>query len=312
MVIKMLAIAHELNKETFLEKYGLQVYYEQSGLQWENLQQIYNDYINKRNDITKQCVAFEEKCRKEFDTDKVKYHSIHSRIKDPEHLIEKIIRKCGKEHSKKYRGINVHNYLSILQDLIGLRILVIQKEDWEVIFDKLTQMFPTDDTNVNYMATEPIAYIRYGDRDIYKKKIYSDYSNKDYRSQHYIINFGGWFCEIQVRTITEEVYGEFDHLVKYPYREDNNFLKRYTNMVSKFTNTIDEMISTCIQMNEDGWNANAAYFESDLYIEWRATTQRITKETQVVEIGETKSQDTQTTINMQKRANDILFRRGER
>ena len=41
------------------------------------------------------------------------------------------------------------------------------------------------------------------------------------------LNMGNYYFEVQVRTIAEEVYAEFDHYVKYPYRENNHFLKRY-------------------------------------------------------------------------------------
>ena len=47
---------------------------------------------------------------------------------------------------------------------------------------------------------------------------------------------------MQVRTIAEEVYAEFDHYVKYPYRENNHFLKRYTSVVAELLNSVDEII----------------------------------------------------------------------
>ena len=78
-----------------------------------------------------------------------------------------------------------------------------------------------------------MAYIRYGDRDVFHGKIKTDYSNKGYRSQHYILKRDGVYFEIQVRTLAEEVYGEFDHRVRYPNEEENKFLIRYANIVSK-------------------------------------------------------------------------------
>ena len=55
--------------------------------------------------------------------------------------------------------------------------------------------------------------------------IHKEYTDKGYRSQHYIFKYGNYYFEVQVRTIAEEVYAEFDHYVKYPYRENNHFLK---------------------------------------------------------------------------------------
>lgn len=265
-----------LDKETFLQKYHLNECFSRTELQWEVLQQIYEDYKGNLKSVKDCCESLEAFCRKDFSSENIAYHSIRCRPKDPEHLIEKIVRKRGREQSAKYKGINVKNYRDIVQDLIGLRILVLKKEDWEIIFDQLVQMFPEQEMNSEqYMVTKPMAYIRYGDSDIYKGKIDKDYSNKGYRSQHYIVKFDKFFCEIQVRTLAEEVFGEFDHRVKYPYRNDNNFLSRYTNTLSKLTNAIDEMISTCFQMNESGWETNGAYFEKDVYVDWSKTSQSI-------------------------------------
>ena len=44
-------------------------------------------------------------------------------------------------------------------------------------------MFQSGKTNDIYMAERSIAYTRYGDRDIYKDKIYKEHSNREYRSQ---------------------------------------------------------------------------------------------------------------------------------
>ena len=298
-----------LDKDKFIKKYQLTDCFSRSGLIWENLQKIYDDYIKKFNDIENCCNKFETFCRENFTLDHVVYHSIRCRPKDPEHLIEKIIRKRGKEQSAKYKGINVENYKDIIQDLIGLRILVIKKEDWEIIFDELIKIFPSNPHTDCYMVGDPEAYIQYGDRDIYKGKIKKEYSNKGYRSQHYIIKFGSYYCEIQVRTLAEEVYGEFDHLVKYPYRNDNNFLIRYTNILSKLINSIDEIMSTCFQMDELGWNQNADFFEKDKYDDWTTTSQFVIPKSTSEESRSVPKANSKTPINIRNRANDILLRK---
>ena len=51
-------------------------------------------------------------------------HSIRSRVKDPEHLIEKIIRKRGKEQKEKYSQISPENYLDTpIKDTVRNTIL---------------------------------------------------------------------------------------------------------------------------------------------------------------------------------------------
>lgn len=299
----------KLDKVEFLEKYQLDKIFSVSGLCWEDLQKLYDDYKKSTSDIEECCKKLDNYCRENFLKDSISYHSIRCRAKDPEHLIEKIIRKRGKEQSAKYKGINANNYKDIIQDLIGLRILVIKKEDWESIFDELIKIFPLNPCEEYCMDGDPVAYIQYGDRDIYKGKIKKEYSSKGYRSQHYIVKFCGYYCEIQVRTLAEEVYGEFDHLVKYPYRSDNNFLIRYTNTLSKLINAIDEIMSTCFQMNELGWEKNAEYFEKDQYDNWTTTSQYISPESTSVEGRSTPENNQASPINICSYANDILLRK---
>ena len=264
-----------LDKEAFFKKYSVQEYFQKSGFDWKNLEDIYDDYVQYRNtELDGLCVELENFLMENFNVHSssngdIPLHSIRGRVKSPEQLIEKIIRKRGKEHSYKYKDIDVSNYKSIVRDLIGIRILVLAKEEWEGIFDEIVSLFPQNDSSDIRMVESPKAYTRYGDRDIFKGKIVSEHSNKGYRSQHYVICFKGVYCEIQVRTLSEEVFGEFDHKVKYPYRDNNKFLIRYSNTLSQLLDSVDELISTCFQLNDSGWDMCDKYYENDKYIDWK-------------------------------------------
>lgn len=297
-----------LDKEKFLSKFNLKKYFEASGLSWKVLNEIYDNYANDtfQKTIRSYCNEFEKYCRDNIDKS-TPVHSIRCRAKDPEHVIEKIIRKRGKEQNAKYRKIDSSNYTEIIHDLIGLRILVMSKEEWEKVYDELIRIFPQDSSKNIHMAEEPVAYTRYGDRDIYGSKIKSEYSNKGYRSQHYIVKYKKFYCEIQVRTLAEEVYGEFDHMVKYPYRNDNNFLLRYTNTLSKLTDSIDELMSTCFQINENGWDTCNKNFVADTYLDWKNVSQvPMFKKTE--ETG-TDFNTVDGRIKIISYANDKLFRK---
>lgn len=264
-----------LDKEAFFKKYSVQEYFQKSGLDWKNLEDIYDDYVQYRNtELDGLCVELENFLMENFNVHSssngdIPLHSIRGRVKSPEHLVEKIIRKRGKEHSYKYKDIDVSNYKSIVRDLIGIRILVLAKEEWEGIFDEIVSLFPQNDSSDIRMVESPKAYTRYGDRDIFKGKIVSEHSDKGYRSQHYVVCFKGVYCEIQVRTLSEEVFGEFDHKVKYPYRDNNKFLIRYSNTLSQLLDSVDELISTCFQLNDSGWDMCDKYYENDKYIDWK-------------------------------------------
>lgn len=69
-----------------------------------------------------------------------KVHSIRGRIKKPDHLIEKIIRNA-KNNPKKYNKIYVKNYCKIITDLIGFRVIILDKRDWKEIHQSLLEVF---------------------------------------------------------------------------------------------------------------------------------------------------------------------------
>ena len=259
-----------LDKESFLTEYRLGDFYREELISWDTIQSIYDDFgeqkIQELEDAQKDIL--------ELLKTKLKgsCHSIESRIKNPEHLIEKIIRKKCIEDNNKYEKICKDNYCEIIRDLIGIRVLVLSKEGWEQVHDVLCNVFKAEDSvekdSRYYMKEEPEAYIRYGDRDVFHNKIHTQYSNKGYRSQHYIIAYKGHYCEIQVRTIAEEVYGEFDHKVRYPYRKDNKFLLRYTTTMAQIMAAADELVSTCLQMSEELWDRCDREFGGDVYADF--------------------------------------------
>ena len=104
-----------LDKEAFFKKYSVQEYFQKSGLDWKNLEDIYDDYVQYRNtELDGLCVELENFLMENFNVHSssngdIPLHSIRGRVKSPEHLVEKIIRKRGKEHNYKYKNIDVYS-----------------------------------------------------------------------------------------------------------------------------------------------------------------------------------------------------------
>ena len=59
-----------------------------------------------------------------------------------------------------------------LTDLIGIRILTLRKEDWKVVDGHIRDLF-------DEFIEPPVAYVCYGDRDIYDEQIIRmEFTNK--------------------------------------------------------------------------------------------------------------------------------------
>lgn len=265
-----------LDQERFLKVNNLKDAFKKSEMQWKTLAEIYDDYsVNVyplMQSLAKQLVLELEAGKKKSREEKIEegelreesdIHVIYGRAKEPGHVIEKIIRKVAIDDSQKYRNITVDNYTDTLTDLIGIRIIVVKKEGWKEAHDLICAMVR------DFYEKTPMAYVCYGDREIIEgDDIEVDYTVKGYRSQHYVIRYQNCYAEIQVRTMAEEVYGEFDHRVRYPYRQDNKFLIRYTNMISKSIAELDDMISTCMEIDKKLLEQLGEQFKKDNYVDW--------------------------------------------
>lgn len=75
-----------------------------------------------------------------YDIDKAGIHSYRYRTKDPEHLLEKVIRK-KKESPEKFKYLDHTNYYKYMTDLIGIRVFFLYREDWILFHRYITTRF---------------------------------------------------------------------------------------------------------------------------------------------------------------------------
>ena len=143
-----------LDQEKFFNTYKVQEAFEDSGLSWDTLEKIYDDYKSRLPEMKKMADHLQEEISKEID---FHVHSIHNRCKNPEHLIEKIIRKVGVEKRQKYKSINEKNYLRIVRDLMGVRILILSKEEWRTVHDFLLKV--DEDPRYDICMAENIVFL---------------------------------------------------------------------------------------------------------------------------------------------------------
>jgi len=171
-------------------------------------------------------------------------HSVRWRVKDTSHLIEKIIRKKESE-SEKYSDINVSNYKSKFDDLIGVRAIYLFKHNWLPVHQHiLSRWTPKEKVIVYYREGDD--FEQYAQPDCEAKK-----HHDSYRSIHYIVPATAKLtCEVQTRTIFEEAWSEIDHKVRYPSFSNVPHLKQFLNIFNRLAGSADEMGSYVIQLVE--------------------------------------------------------------
>ncbi|WP_421566341.1 RelA/SpoT domain-containing protein [Ochrobactrum sp. EDr1-4] len=227
----------EFDEKKFAEQCDLDLdKWEALGIQKKNLYEIHTDFKRNQDNFIEIAVSLSRLIQKLPGV-----HSVRWRIKDPNHLIRKIIRKKS-SGVEKYENISKENYRDIVTDLIGIRALHLFKGDFPSLHTSIIETWVLDE--------EPIAYVRKGDtddlRDIYKKlQLKVEEHTDGYRSIHYIIetNFTKKTVksELQVRTIFEEGWSEIDHKIRYPDFSSNPLIKDFLHIFNRLSGAADEM-----------------------------------------------------------------------
>lgn len=238
-----------LDLEEFLSNYHIsKEKFDNSNLNWDTLKEIYDHYEKNKSGYNKPA---KEITSRFLDASGV--HSTRYRIKNSEHLIEKII---SKTLSNRYKDVTVKNYTTTVTDLIGIRALHLFKNDFFKIDDFIKKTFE--------MYEDPIIYIRKGDNEEFYKDLRYEIQEhkKHYRSVHYLIIYTPtikeeFIAEIQVRTLFDEGWGEIDHIVRYPHGAKDKILEEFLFLFNHLTGISNEM-GNFVKLLDDSIDANIA------------------------------------------------------
>lgn len=140
-------------------------------------------------------------------------HSYKSRLKDKDHLRAKLARK-----ESEGRTINEENFFREITDLAGVRILHLFQDGFGQIDSLVRRKITEGDWHLSERPKaytwdpENVSYFRQYDLEVQEKLSF-------YTSVHYLLRprADSWICcELQVRTLFEEIWGEVDHQLNYP------------------------------------------------------------------------------------------------
>lgn len=181
-------------------------------------------------------------------------HSVRSRLKAPEHLRDKLIRKAQESHEKgKPFRINTANLFYRINDLVGLRILHLHTQQFEPIDLGLKELF----VQFKYKCVEGPAARTWDDetRDYFRSlDVRTLKSPSLYTSVHYVVDAGldsRCTAEIQVRTLAEELWGEVDHSINYPHKTQSLACREQIKALARATSSCSRLVDAIYRSNED-------------------------------------------------------------
>lgn len=158
-------------------------------------------------------------------------HSVRYRIKSEEHLRAKIVRKKVRDD----RVINAQNLLDEVTDLVGVRVLHLHLQQFGRIDESIRAY--VGGGHLSWFE-EPKAYTWDPETKAYLENLGLDvlYRENYYTSIHYVVKpnpASRLTCEIQVRTLFEEAWGEIDHVLNYPEQTDSIACREQLRVMAK-------------------------------------------------------------------------------
>ncbi|SIQ64519.1 RelA/SpoT domain-containing protein [Pontibacter lucknowensis] len=168
-------------------------------------------------------------------------HAVRYRVKDPLHLLRKVIRKKSEYPD---RHIDEHNYVDWINDLAGVRVLYLHKTAWHALGKHIQATWE--------LKRPPFAYISPGTattiiQEFEKAGVNIRLHDHGYRAVHFVVSTQPkrqrYFAEIQLRTLFEEGWSEIDHKVRYPDHSCNAFVRDLLNLLNHFTGQADQLAS---------------------------------------------------------------------
>ena len=156
-------------------------------------------------------------------------HSIRYRLKDEDHLRKKLQRKFAEVE------LSDDDFFRRITDLCGVRVLHLHQAQFVEIHKVIVAKVAGGDW---VFAEDPTAFT--WDPD--SRKFFEDQGlqvevrDTHYTSVHYLIRpraDSKVCCEVQVRTLFEEIWGEVDHIFNYPDPTENVASREQLRVLSK-------------------------------------------------------------------------------
>lgn len=175
-------------------------------------------------------------------------HSYKSRLKDPDHLRAKLARKRADG-----KPISPENLFRQVTDLAGVRIIHLFQEHFAQIDNVIRRKVEAGDWVLGERPTaytwdpEAAEFFRTFDLDVTQKPT-------AYTSVHYLIRpraDSPLCCEVQVRTLFEEIWGEVDHQINYPIATNNLACREQILVLSKIVGAGSRLLDSLHRVYQD-------------------------------------------------------------
>jgi ppGpp synthetase/RelA/SpoT-type nucleotidyltranferase len=177
-------------------------------------------------------------------------HSIKSRPKDPEHLRDKLKRK-------QLNGLIItkETLFKEITDLNGVRLLHLYQQQFPIIHNEIMKKISELEDWTLIKAPKAYTWEPESEEFFTALGIGTEVKETYYTSVHYVIkpnnDKSSVSCEIQVRTLFEEIWGEIDHTINYPHQTDSVACKEQIRVLAKLVSTGTRLADSIFRTYDD-------------------------------------------------------------
>ena len=169
-------------------------------------------------------------------------HSVKTRLKDQNHLKEKILRKWTETGT-----ISPENIFEKITDLAGTRVLHLHQEQFPFIHKEI--LLKVNHMKDWHLPEPPMAYTWDPESKQFFENLDIKVQVKEsfYTSVHYLVRprqDSPLCCEIQVRTLFEEIWGEVDHSLNYPELSANISCREQLRVLAKLVGAGSRLVDS--------------------------------------------------------------------
>lgn len=186
-------------------------------------------------------------------------HSVKLRMKDPEHLRDKLFRKIDEARlAGEVFNIDKNNLLLKINDLGGYRILHLHTSQTERIHNTLLEIIERAQFD---LFEPPFANIWDEEAKAHFASlgVKTEVNHRLYSSVHYVIQArskNAVTLEIQVRTLADEIWGEIDHKINYPRAHASRACREQIRVLARVASSCSRLVDSIMVAHEE-WSLGA-------------------------------------------------------
>ena len=170
-------------------------------------------------------------------------HFLKYRVKDPQSLRDKLFRMASND---RYPPVDESNLFQEVRDLAGIRIIHLHADQIADLHKRIMRVL---DEHSYQLIGDPIAYCWDLDYQELFGKIGLNVQPQSsmYTTVHYDVlahESSGIACELQVRSLADELWGEVSHRVNYPTESPSEACRDQLKVLARLTSGCGRLVDS--------------------------------------------------------------------